>query len=230
MSEPIAFNPYEILGIDRGATEPNIKEAYKRLVKLYHPDMQETGDVEKFRDVVKAFGILMSPDMREYFDDTGEVSEILEMQDRKEALNLMSQIFEASLNEAAIHGIPLDGLDMIKSMRGVCLDQQRGLDSSIRESTNLVNEWRRLRTRIKRNGTEENFFVDVLDRRIKNAAKALAAQKNQSRCYARAVVELQTYSSPIDMVHAFMTGMYGASGPSDPTDEQMKRLVQEMRR
>jgi curved DNA-binding protein CbpA len=54
---------YEILGVDRNATEEEIKKAYRRLAKKYHPDLNP-GDKEaeqKFKEINEAYEILSDP-------------------------------------------------------------------------------------------------------------------------------------------------------------------------
>ncbi|RMG66397.1 MAG: J domain-containing protein [Calditrichaeota bacterium] len=55
---------YEILGIGREATLEEIKQAYRNLVRLYHPDMGDTADVEKFLEVQEAFEVLSDEEKR----------------------------------------------------------------------------------------------------------------------------------------------------------------------
>ena len=57
---------YEILGVGRGATEEDIKQAYRKLALRYHPD-RNPGDShaeERFKELSEAYGVLMDPEKR----------------------------------------------------------------------------------------------------------------------------------------------------------------------
>lgn len=63
-------NYYEVLGITKSATEAEIKSAYRKMAKKYHPDIHP-GDVEcekKFRQISEAYGILGDSDKRREYD------------------------------------------------------------------------------------------------------------------------------------------------------------------
>lgn len=64
---------YEVLGIDRGASDSEIKKAYRVLAKKYHPDMNP-GDKEaevKFKEASEAYAVLSDPDKRKKYDQFG---------------------------------------------------------------------------------------------------------------------------------------------------------------
>ena len=50
---------YETLGLKQDSTYSEVKAAYYRLAKIYHPDNQETGNPEKFLEISKAYEYLM---------------------------------------------------------------------------------------------------------------------------------------------------------------------------
>jgi molecular chaperone DnaJ len=57
-------NPYEVLGIREGASEDEIKKAYREMVKKYHPDQYQDNPLsklaeEKLREVNEAYDYLM---------------------------------------------------------------------------------------------------------------------------------------------------------------------------
>lgn len=62
-------DPYEILGVTRGANADEIKSAYRKLAKKYHPDLG--GDPEKFKEINQANDILSDPNKKAQFDMAG---------------------------------------------------------------------------------------------------------------------------------------------------------------
>lgn len=70
----MARDPYEALGVARGASESEIRSAYRKLAKRYHPDMNP-GDKqaeERFKEASAAHALLSDPEKRARFD-RGEI-------------------------------------------------------------------------------------------------------------------------------------------------------------
>jgi hypothetical protein len=59
---------YEVLQLSPNADQETIDRVYRTLVKRYHPDNRETGNAEKFRQVVKAHRVLSDPEGRAAYD------------------------------------------------------------------------------------------------------------------------------------------------------------------
>lgn len=64
---------YSILGVPRSANEKEIKSAYRKMAKKYHPDANPGEDTtEKFQDVNRAYEVLNNPKLKEKYDMFGE--------------------------------------------------------------------------------------------------------------------------------------------------------------
>ena len=62
---------YYILGVDRNATEAEIKASYRKLARKYHPDVNATPSaVDIFYSISRAFEVLGDPERRQEYDDT----------------------------------------------------------------------------------------------------------------------------------------------------------------
>ncbi len=66
---------YQILGVDRSATQDEIKKAYRRLALKYHPDKGENGSEQKFKEVNEAYQALGNEGKRRQYDQFGQTFE-----------------------------------------------------------------------------------------------------------------------------------------------------------
>ncbi|XP_030850801.1 translocation protein SEC63 homolog [Strongylocentrotus purpuratus] len=66
----IEYDPFEILQVDRGASEAEIKRQYRKLSKLHHPD-KEGGDASMFMKIAKAHAALTDEESRRNWEEYG---------------------------------------------------------------------------------------------------------------------------------------------------------------
>lgn len=64
---------YEVLGVDRGVAEADLKKAYRRLALKYHPDRNEGDEsaAESFKEAAEAYEVLTDPEQRRIYDQFG---------------------------------------------------------------------------------------------------------------------------------------------------------------
>ena len=65
---------YKTLGVDRKASQEEIKKAYRKLARRYHPDTnQDAGAEERFKEISEAYDVLGDPEKRKRYDRGGSV-------------------------------------------------------------------------------------------------------------------------------------------------------------
>lgn len=64
---------YQVMGVARDATDAQIKQAYRKLARKYHPDVSKEKDAEaRFKEVGEAYEVLKSPEKRAAYDQLGK--------------------------------------------------------------------------------------------------------------------------------------------------------------
>src|SRR6476469_9305170 len=68
-------DPYKVLGVDKKASQDDIKKAYRKLARQYHPDKNpgDTAAEERFKEVQGAYDTIGDPDKRKHYDQGGGI-------------------------------------------------------------------------------------------------------------------------------------------------------------
>ena len=96
-------DPYKTLGVEKTATEEDIRKAYKKLAKKHHPDLNpgDKAAEDRFKDISAAYALLNDPEKRRAFD-AGEIDEQGQPKpERRGALHAACFSCRASLANAA---------------------------------------------------------------------------------------------------------------------------------
>jgi molecular chaperone DnaJ len=72
---PAVKDPYKTLGVDRKASDEEIKRAYRKLARRYHPDRNpdDKAAEERFKEVQEAYSVLSDPEKRKAYDSGGGI-------------------------------------------------------------------------------------------------------------------------------------------------------------
>ncbi|WP_413380122.1 molecular chaperone DnaJ [Alkalihalobacillus sp. 1P02AB] len=63
---------YDVLGVEKGASVDEMKKAYRKLARQYHPDVNKAADAEaKFKEVKEAYDVLSDPQKKSHYDQFG---------------------------------------------------------------------------------------------------------------------------------------------------------------
>ena len=63
---------YDVMGVSREASQDDIKKAYKKLARKYHPDVSKESDAEeRFKSLGEAYEVLKDPEKRAAYDQLG---------------------------------------------------------------------------------------------------------------------------------------------------------------
>src|SRR3954469_19089571 len=68
-------NPYDVLGVDKKASDEEIKKAYRKLARQYHPDKNpgDTSAEERFKEIQEAYSVLSDAEKRKRYDSGGGI-------------------------------------------------------------------------------------------------------------------------------------------------------------
>src|ERR1700742_994455 len=68
-----AADYYKVLGVDKKASQEDIKKAYRKLARQYHPDTnKDPGAEERFKEISEAYDVLGDADKRKKYDTLGD--------------------------------------------------------------------------------------------------------------------------------------------------------------
>jgi hypothetical protein len=182
----IVIDPYDILGVDRNASDDAIKAAYRHQAKSTHPD--SGGSAEAFLLGQKALELLLDPLRRKVFDATGYDPELADPTDLQGLL-----VIEKLVNDIVLDEREPGTFDPLARMRA-------SLSSDIRKARFHVSEMQghglRIERHIQRLGTRPatDILGYMLRARIEAISKAILESNKQIEATERALKMLETYS------------------------------------
>jgi curved DNA-binding protein CbpA len=154
---------YATLGVQRDATQEQIKAAFRRRSSEVHPD-KPGGSTEAMQAVNKAYEVLGDAERRKLYDETGMEGTVADYE--REVLALMRQLFECALEEAQVDLVGHCRKSIESSLRGQAEDIGR-LEKAIATLTR-----RRSKVRVKKEG-DVNLFHQLIDSKVDDHRRRL---------------------------------------------------------
>jgi curved DNA-binding protein CbpA len=171
----MSIDPYEMLGVKRSATEQEIKEAYRKMAAIMHPDKHKSKDrdaaTEAFKGLQSAYDLLMDPLKRRIFDDTG---------DAQEAQDSVSGVIK-SIQTMWMEAFDRDPAgNVLAALYTMLRDSDIKLRQQLIEASKMtaIVETALVRLRMVKSGTRSDFLHDALDRRIHQLNAQMAEHRD----------------------------------------------------
>lgn len=162
---------YEKLGVSENASPEEIKKAHKKKAKENHPD--KGGDNKKFQEIQKAYEVLINPEKRKHYDDTGEV----EQEQSTYTTELISYLNMVIVEK--IEGSSSLEFDLIKYALAKTKDFIKGGEANVKSFESKLSKFEKAKAKVKRRGNQPNFVSNILEQKIdllKNRIKETEAK------------------------------------------------------
>lgn len=204
------MNPYEILDVPATASEQQIKSAYRKRAKATHPDAQG-GDGDLFAQASRAYAILMDPEARKRFDETGSIEDVAPLTIRQRMIQILVGLFNAALQVEGQRRTSLKHFDLMEAMR-----QQ--MKANLAEGRNQLATYRKaladrqvLLKRITRHDDGENLFADIIRQQLPEFERVRNLADLDVRAMEMANDELLHYKSEVELIQAVQMMQFGGA-------------------
>lgn len=171
------MDPYKVLGVDKDASEQDVRRAYRKAAKRAHPDAG--GSAEEFQSVALAHRILSDKERRAKFDETGDADGAsAPNQKRADALGFVAQILDQVINTPAAEYI-----DVPKVMRSKFDEMIRQTRANIKNAEDEIARLVKLRKRSKAKAGAVDHIGNMLDQKADHLRSSIANAEERIGVY-----------------------------------------------
>lgn len=156
---------YQMLGVERDASDEAIRKAYKRAASKVHPD-KEGGSHEAFLELKKAFDTLTDPILRQAYD-LGCPGASLQLE-VLEAQKEVATLFVTIANRVSSNGNFRGHINLIQEMKEFIESGMLAIGPQLRDPPAVAKALRKVHRRLKKNGGPKSFLHDALNEQRKN--------------------------------------------------------------
>lgn len=202
------MNPYEILDLPTNASVEEIRQKYKSLAQMYHPD--KGGDEETFKQLKLAYEILIDPVKRKQYDLTGKISDDLGL--RNEVLTQLSQMFLRLFTN-----LDPEKDDLILMMKNETRRMKSSVEKDISTSKEEISKLEKVINRIKLKSSGENLLVSFAETKVKEIKNDLIIFSNRLQVCDMMLEILENYHYNLEEWMLFISNSGTETAPESPT-------------
>jgi curved DNA-binding protein CbpA len=209
------MNPYEILDLPVDATPEQIKQKYKSLAQIHHPD--KGGDEATFKSIKEAYEILIDPVRRKKYDSTGSTDQERPIQ--QECLTQLSGMFFSLASQ-----LNPDTEDIVLRMR---VDTRKMKDDYIKNidiCKGFIGKLEKLIKKIRHKGDGENFLKAFAEKQLEIRNNELLNFQRQISICDMMLEMLENYEWGLEsnLIQSFMQGGPGETPKQNPPPSENK--------
>ena len=172
------MNFYELLEVESDATSKQIKDAYYRLSKKYHPDT-EGGEQEKFNKINEAYQTLKDPVSRKHYDVTGKVEPL-------DAEGVKNRGLKVGLIAIFIQ----KGSSQFKQFLHNTLDRAEAeTESTLNQHGHTIASYQQFKLKIMK-APEDDLITGLIDQQIELTNELIKTAEELLKSHQRAIREL----------------------------------------
>ena len=184
-------NLYECLGVPKGATDEEIKKAYRKKSMILHPD-RDGGNNEAFSAMKKAYEVLSDKQGRAHYDETGEVKDNHKSEDviRNELMKIFTMVLDTEEN--------IDHIDVIAIGVRVINQNIVNVSREIKKNEGFIKRTAKAMNRMKIKSGKANLFDSLLEQRTNELTRNIERLKVVIETHEKIKAELEEYEYSFD--------------------------------
>lgn len=186
------MTPWETLGISRDASAKQIRQAFQKLSKLWHPDRPD-GDSKKMAEINHAYDILSSPQKKLRWERTGSSAPPpnIELQIR----DLIGGRILAMLGSEE----SLIEVNPVAAVRGSLVVERNQLLSQRQAGLNSLKRARKRLKKLRFKGSGPDFITQMLEFELEKVEQQIGSTQDRSDLLNRALEFLDSYDYEIEV-------------------------------
>ena len=195
--------PYEELKVSKDFTIKELKSQFRKLAKKYHPDLKK-GSSDKFRDLKKAYNILIDPKKRAYYDETGMVFD--DMKENKIKTNAKENLF--NLIKQVIYNPNImnhfENMDLIGIINKAINDNKNMLTQNIRKVSTEYETAKKIVLKLKHKGGENDFIKEMINNSIKEKEEVIKGMSNNIKIFDLMLEMINEYDYDFEQIITYV--------------------------